>query len=417
MTQLRLIIKIKRVNIRKYSALASKAFPSLITFFLGVGALYLADVFITRGASVEEIAEWATLKSFMMVCGTFTLFGLDQQLIREPQASKLIAKVSIFQILIIASLAGLLGYRLGFTPSYSVGALAVAGIAFSIMAFSWWRTNLQMTAAYLSNGTWRLSFLIGIIFLSHQFSISTILIGAFGIGLLVIAGLFIRMKPRADLSSIHRDINNIRDIYIIGSSYFMAALSLSIAAYGEHLVVRGLGTNSDVALYFNSAVLYLFPGVMFNQYVAAVVGPALRQDEGRAVTLIRKYYKWTPVAILVIWPGLMIAGSILGTLIYGEIKTPFLLMAILSFTACVRLLYIVPSSFVGITAKKKQLRNICALFLAIAIFMPFMAWGFVKLGVAVIIAVAVANLINWSLRTLVGLSIVRQRFAIYSLQS
>jgi len=85
-----------------------------------------------------------------------------------------------------------------------------------------------MTAAYMTNGTWRLAFLIGVVllFITDKAPLSQILIGAFLIGFCVLGFLFLRLKPRADLVAIHSDITKTKDVYLIGSSYFMAALSL-----------------------------------------------------------------------------------------------------------------------------------------------------------------------------------------------
>ena len=397
----------------------SKALPSLMMFLVGVGAMYIANVLITRHASIEVTAQWATLNAFMMVGGTFALFGFDQQLVREPKAAKLIAKTSVFNILIVAIFAGLVGQYLEYTPNAIVGACVVIGFAASAMSFQWWRSNLKMTAAYLSNGTWRLTFLAGValLFVPKSVPLSSLLIGAFIIGFIFIGLLFWRVKPTITLTSIHNDIKGVKDIYFVGSSYFMAGLSLAIASYAESLVVRTLGEPADVALYFTSIILFLFPGVMFNQYVAAVVGPALRQDEARAIHLLRRYRTLLIVALFAIWPMLVAGGFLLGTLIYGSVQTPLVLAALLSLTSCVRLIYIIPSNFVGIIANKKQLREISALFLLFALMFPFMSWGFTKAGLAVIFAVAIANLINWTLRTLVGLSIVKQRFALHPSQT
>lgn len=399
----------------RYIKLASKALPSLVTFFIGVGAMYIANVLITRNATEALTADWATLMSYMMVGGSFALFGFDQQLIREPQAAKLIAKTAAFNITLISIFGGLIGYKFGYTPSFFIGVFVIVGFAVSALCFQWWRTNLHMTAAYLANGTWRLAFLIGvmILFVPKQAALSDILIGAFLVGFIVLIILFFLLKPRKDLISIHSDITKVKDVYIIGSSYFMAALSLAIASYGESLVVRTIGSTADVALYFKSLVLFLFPGVMFNQYVAAVVGPTLRQNEARAVGLLRKYKWFIALALLLIWPVLIASGYVLGKIIYGDFFTPLPLAALLAFTACMRLLYILPSNFVGITADKKQLRLISACYLGFALMFPLMSWGLAKAGLAVIFAVALANLVNWTLRTMAGLSIVQERFALY----
>jgi len=170
--------------------------------------------------------------------------------------------------------------------------------------------------------------------------------GAYLIGFLLIIILFFRLKPREDLIAIHSDIHTPKDIYIIGSSYFMASISLAIGAYGESLVVRTIGSTTDVALYFKSLVLFLFPGVMFNQYIAAVVGPLLRQNEKRAVSLLRKYRVFMLAALCAVWPGLIITGYILGSLLYDEHFTPLALAALLSLTSCVRCPY-VPAHVLG----------------------------------------------------------------------
>ncbi len=407
------------MTVSRHHNLAKKALPSLVTFFMGVGAMYIANVLITRHASVDAIAQWATLNAFMMIGGTFAIFGFDQQLIREPQAAKLIAKTSFFNISLVAVTASLVGYILGYTPSIIVGMCVIVGFAASALSFQWWRTNLLMTAAYLSNGAWRITFLIGVIFFftTQKAELSTLLIAAYGIGFLIIGLLFWRLKPKIELISIHKDISEVKDIYIIGSSYFMAALSLAIASYGESLVVRTLGSTADVALYFKSVILFLFPGVMVNQYVAAVVGPALRQNEARAIRLLKRFKIWIVVALILVWPCLVFGGHILGYIIYGEVQTPIILAVLLSLTSCIRLLYIIPSNFVGITASKPQLRNISAAFLIFALLFPILAWGLSEAGLAVIFAVAIANLINWILRTVAGLSVVRERFALYPIQT
>ena len=395
--------------------LVSKTLSSLVMFFIGVGAMYIANIIITRFATEAITAQWATLISFMMFGGAFALFGFDQQLVREPRAAKLIVKTAAVNITLTAIIGGLIGAKLGYTPNFFIGAFVIIGFAVCALSFQWWRTNLRMTAAYVSNGSWRLSFLIGVIilFTSNKSQLEHILMGAYLIGFLLIIILFFRLKPREDLIAIHSDIHTPKDIYIIGSSYFMASISLAIGAYGESLVVRTIGSTTDVALYFKSLVLFLFPGVMFNQYIAAVVGPLLRQNEKRAVSLLRKYRVFMLAALCAVWPGLIITGYILGSLLYDEHFTPLALAALLSLTSCVRLIYIIPSNFVGITANKTQLRWISAAYLGFALMFPLMSWGLAKAGLAVIFAVAIANLINWTLRTLAGLSIVKQRFALY----
>jgi len=67
----------------RHMNLVSKTLSSLVMFFIGVGAMYIANIIITRFATEAITAQWATLISFMMFGGAFALFGFDQQWIVE----------------------------------------------------------------------------------------------------------------------------------------------------------------------------------------------------------------------------------------------------------------------------------------------------------------------------------------------
>jgi len=204
-----------------------------------------------------------------------------------------------------------------------------------------------------------------------------------------------------------------RDAYIIGATYFLSGLSLAIASYGENLIVHQIGEPQDVALYFRATIVFLFPGIVLNQYLAAIAGPMVRQNEVRVITYLRKYRGWIGGALLLLWPLLILTGFILEFLIYSENTTPLALILLLTFTSCTRITYVVPSSFVGVIANKKQLQTTTALYLVCALLFPVLAVIFVKSGLSVILAVALANLVNWALRSLIGMNIVIYRMKLH----
>lgn len=402
------------INILKLTSVVRKFAPSALVFLFGVGALYLADLTIAASGDDESTALWATLKSFMMIASTFALFGINQLLVREPKAMNLLARIGSANIICVSLVFGLAGAYFDLAPSILTGIVAIAGLSFSSMAFQWLRSNLQLTQAYIANGCWRVLFLFGIVifFLNGYVDIGTILVGSLALGSFIIAGLMMRNYPKSDLVSLHDDIHNIKDVYLVGSSYFLAAISLAIASYGENLVVNQIGTTADVAQYFRASVVFLFPGMMLNQYLGAVIGLKVRQAEARVLEVLQDHF-WKIVSALVLaWPVLFAGGYMLETLVYGEANTPVVLAALLTMASCVRILYILPSSFVGTVANRRTLFNASAVYLGCALMLPLLSIVFYSMGLASVISVALASLISWSLRCAVGAGLVYQRIAI-----
>ncbi len=401
------------------ASIAKKYIPSALVFLFGVGALYLADLIIAVSGDDESIALWATLKSFMMIASTFALFGINQLLVREPKAMRLLSRVGVMNILGVSLLLGIIGAYLNLAPSILVGIVVIAGFSFSNLAFQWLRSNLQVTTAYLANGSWRVLFLLGILifFISGNADIGMILAVSFVISGLIIVWLITKNPAKKELVSLHDDIRSVKDIYLIGSSYFLAAISLSIATYGENLVVHQIGTIADVAQYFRASVVFLFPGMILNQYLTAVFGLAVRQEEGRVLKNLRRHL-WKGIAgLLLMWPVLIAGGYVLEMLVYAEISTPIMLATLLAMVSCVRLLYILPGSFIGVIANRRALLNTSIAYLVCALFLPLLSIIFHSFGMATVISVSLASLISWLLRCAVGAGLVYRRLATVTLEN
>lgn len=389
--------------------------PSLITFFLGTGSLFIADILISRFATTATIASWATIRSFMMIGSVCAIFGMGQLIVREPKAAKIILKYFILNCIFIAIIGGIVGAYFGYVGSVWIGVIAISGVSITNMSFHWLRSNLAFTRSYIANSSWRVLFLllVGLFLFRGYEDIGTLLAVSFCLSALVIAYLLASVPKLKETNARHNDIKRPKDIYIVGATYFMSGLSLAIASYGENLIVYQLGTNDDVAIYFRSVITFLFPGVILNQYLAALAGPLLRQDEGRVIGfMLRKKYLLVILTGL-LCPTLIIGGLILEFMIYGENTVPWILILMLTLTSCVRICYIIPSSFVGVLASKKELQNTTLLYLLCAALFPVFAIIFNHIGLSVIVSVAAANLLNWVFRNCVGLSLVFRRINLY----
>jgi O-antigen/teichoic acid export membrane protein len=402
------------INATRLATVARKLAPSAFVFLSGVGALYLADLIIAAYGDVQSIALWATLKSFMMIASTFALFGINQLLVREPKAMRQLARVGGMNILGVSLVLGTVGAYFNLVPSIITGIIVIVGFSFCNMAFQWLRSNLCVTEAYVANSGWRVIFCLGILvfFLNDYLGIDTVLIGAFVVTAPFIVILLVRHNPKEGLISLHNDIRSVKDIYLLGGSYFIAALSLAIASYGENLVVHHIGTTEDVAYYFRAAVVFLFPGLMLNQYLTTVLGTVVRQEEGRVLEILRRYFWSVALGLALLWPILAICGYLLEILIYGTTQTSLAFAAILTLTSCVRLLYVLPGSFVGVIADRRTLFHASVTYLVCALLLPLLSFILHSMGFTVVLAVALASLISWSLRCIIGARLVAQRLSI-----
>lgn len=205
---------------------------------------------------------------------------------------------------------------------------------------------------------------------------------------------------------------------MVGGSLLLMQLSQAVSAYGENLIVYQLGSAADVEMYYKGLVVYLFPSVIFNQYLVAVLGPLVRDNEEKVNGLIRRYAWIAGIALVAVaWPTLIFGGLILERLFFEGSSTPLVLAALFALTGCVRLYYVLPSSYVGILAKRRQLFFASIGYMASALMLPLLSLGIFTLGFDVVVAVALASLFNWAFRSLIGTNTIWVRMRRQSMDS
>ena len=94
---------------------------SLGVYVLGLGALILSDILVTKYFPPDDVALWALVRSLVGIVGVFCVVGLDQVLVRSPQSSKRLLSVLSIQIPLLATIAGIFIWQLGFIDSLLLG--------------------------------------------------------------------------------------------------------------------------------------------------------------------------------------------------------------------------------------------------------------------------------------------------------
>ena len=393
------------------STLALPAFlgPAFL-FILGTASTYAADFLITSSAEPNVIAQWGRLKSFMFLATPFAVFGMDQLLVREPQAVTIILRAVAASSIIAATGLSILGYAAGWTGSFTIGFVPVLGLTTAGLAFHWLRSNRRLGAGYAAFSGWRVIFAALVLAFSTNglVDVSHLLVVAFGLSLPFTVAMIKKKTNTAPMQGIHHDIKTGYDAFRIGSSYFFSSISLAIASYGEILVVSTLGTTQDVALYFSTTVLFLYPGTMLNQFLAANLGPYIRDHPKISFLRLKKWHLRGLSSVFLIWPVLIAIGYGLSAILHDRFQPNWELACILSATGCVRLLYIAPTSFIAVLAKASQLSKLSVWYLGTAILMPLIAIALHLAGITIVASVALANLTSWTLRLAGGAVILAQ---------
>jgi len=348
----------------------------------------------------------------MMIGSVVALFGSEQLIFREPKSIGIILRVSFVSVLFWSLFLGIVGYHTKVLSSAVVGMVAIGGVAISELTFQWFRSAARLASAYAVFATWRVLLVLGCLFLLEDVpgGIGTIVVVAVACGS-ALGLLMIAWSNRTPHSApiVHRDIHTISDACWLGGAFFLSSISLSIAAYGENLVVRSIGETTDVAQYFQTYVLFVSPSLILNQYLSVQIGLSIRSNEHMVISFINKYFFTLLPGFFIFMLSLLTCGYLLEATIDNGITSPLALAFLLTVSAFVRFIYILPSSFLGVAADRETLSRTAVIYLVSSALLPIVSLLLYSAGTPAAYAVAIGSLVNWSVRCLVGMRFVAQR--------
>lgn len=410
------MVKPKLPTIAELTRLSRRLLPSLLAFVGGSAAWVAVDAWLARSGSASTVEHWVALKTMVMVGSTLALAGLDGVVVREPNKARKILRWGLLNIVVVSSIISVAAYLTGYYDGFFVGALSVIGVALSMLCYAIHRAHLRYSVAQIARDGWKLVFL-GMLWPLHFYaglSVGVVLVVSLAIGLTV--GVFAWGEGMS--SAVRQSISEVsgyRSAMLVGAPFLMASFALSIASYGELLLVKWFGATGDVQPYFRAAILFSYPALMVSAYATTFLGPVVRQSPHRMSRLLHDHWPLT-VAALLLSPAVTLAlGYVIEPFLFPGRHTPLWLGVVLSAVAGLRLLYIVVSSFVGTLAAARELWRVTfAYFVAAVLTMPFCAFA-IWFGLPVLEAVAVTAALHWLVRVSIGsgltVQIVRRHLA------
>jgi hypothetical protein len=381
-----------------------------LLYMLGMGSFFMVDLVIARVASTEMIANWAATKSAVMIGSTLVLLGLDQVMVRLPQQAFFILKIAFVQVPILSALYVLLLSLSGVIHGNVWEILAVFAVAISLAQFGFYRAKNQLFTSQLSSNTWRFVF-FGVILLAaylDQLQNYSLLI-VISVTLATLLNITIKFFYKEPEVVPPGQDETVAGIYALGGRFFVSLATLNLAVFMEQVMLNMTGHTEASASYFTHTAIILPLLIAFNGFAGFLLGPYIRKNIPRFDKQLTRYWWGLPAGAL----AMSVLAFGLSLLLYSRFYShklvyDYRLALLIVFIGFLRIIYILPSSYLGVAAEKPVLTqfvniNVVSVILSIAAY-----FALVYAGIHPAFAVAFSSLFNWGTRTLTGVYLVKR---------
>ncbi|MEZ9876750.1 hypothetical protein AB4349_14015 [Vibrio breoganii] len=379
--------------------------PVLLLYLVGMGGFVLSDLIVAKYYSINDVEIWAFAKSVLLLSASLCILGLDQVVIRDSGAFKLIWRFLVIRAIILASGIALILWSYISDVSYLTWFFIILGLTFLSFMSALYRGALKMFRAQLSLNGWKLYFLI-IVSLSIGVGVSIDYIILLSILIAVIV-TFIFIAIRKDLFDFYfnKKAENSKN-KIVSQSYkfVLLTISLNLSINFEQLAINMLGGGNNSVNVFAHFTVFLPFVVFLNGFVGFYLGPLLRKYKNVFdICTYRKLRFWFVILCLLLGLLSFSVGFFGFSFMYGD-KYNFSY----GFSICVvligmfRLLYSLPSAYISILGGDDILKLYCRVNIMCLFICLILVALFINLGFDVAYTVLVFSLLNWMLRVLFG---------------
>lgn len=379
-----------------------KRWASVFIYLSGMVSLFLVDFIIVRFESTETISNWATIKSVVMIGGTLALLGMDQVMVRLPEQSIGILKRSYFQVIIAVLIYSLVVFQLGLLTEGISLVFAILAMAMSTLHFGYLRSHFLLILAQVVTNGWKILFLLILcmsIYLDFKIDYSVIYV----ISILITLIFVFTFKNKTIYPQQQKNNANTREQYELGARFFISLLSLNLSLYLEQVLLNAGNHIEESSIYFSHFTVILPLIMLFNGYIGFILGPYIRKNTEKFELILKKYW-WVPTLFSISLGALSYLISNYIFLYFLEEKTTFLphLALIITLIGSLRIMYILPSSYLGVVASKEDLDKFIIInSISIGVLVGSF-YLFYQLNNDALYSIAYASLLNWLIRTTYG---------------
>ncbi|HWK57540.1 MAG TPA: hypothetical protein VNQ80_09390 [Parapedobacter sp.] len=377
---------------------------SFAIYGLGLLCVLLADLHVSSNFSDFKVAEWAFIKSTVLIVGTFCLLGYDQIFIRDQSLIKRFYLKFLFQSCIIAILLIVLlmcvkGYIFKNAALISICVLLLAVLSYFSSAS---RANFHLWKSQFSTNFWKIILLFGLYLFEGVDAVYYFLFAlAIGTAISIPLKGFIP-NPENETCVKLSD----KEAIAISSAFLLHNMTLIFAIYGEQFIINLSNDVEASSHLFKYTAVFTPIALSLNGFLGFYFAPKVRKDNNMSIP---RYWKFSKNILLysVLVTIFSAFAGILYMIFYINIPVGdldiFLILS-LSFMCITRGLYITTSVCLGVFGDAKDLRSAavitgtCTLFYLISIFIILLYFK----GITAAWFISLATLGNWLLRLIIS---------------
>lgn len=344
-----------------------KVGSSLFIYLLGTLFLLCSDFYVSKNFNADYIAHWAAIKSIIFVFGGICVFGFDQILMRSPELAVKVIKKYIFQIVVVSLISSF------FITNYFIKDLNFIFISAVIALYAlnqFWaatfRGNGQLVEAQIFTNGWKvvvlILLLVGLYDQYYIYSISFIVIL-----LINIIFIFNFIKKNNGYLNSYNSI----DLYKMGSFFLLNNLSVTVATYGEQLLINSFGDKALSYTVFNYVLAFNSLMLLVAGFLGFYFGPKLKLVKNMTVDIYYNYLKKFFILSLILACISFGVGSIIFKFYLHKDVSYIFAFACLG-VGFIKILYTIPSVCMALYCDTDSIKKI-------AIFNIFNMMGFIGL--------------------------------------
>lgn len=393
--------------------LRSDALGSVGFYASGTAALLILDIYLSHRLNAEKLAEYASFKSSLYVCGSVVLIGIDQALTRvkiEPRSL----------LLPLAAQVSILALPVGLASGLASGSGLPIWIAIALLGFAQlyahaghYRFRYELSRSQAAMHGWKVPLAPSLIVCAIYRP--QLLVPTFTVVLCVaaICSSLVIGRRKAEPGDAGVPQQSYREILSIGTRYWYLGFVANGLIYSDQLLLNARFGPMDSATYFRlSTILLPLPA-----FVAGLGGnllnPAMR-DYGEQLRQTNCRL-WSASALSFVTchaANLLLAtGACLWVPQISSIPGKWSLMLGLISVSILRTAYVFPSAVVGIFGNKKELSALAGggITSLVCMVLTFLSFGFAGFGPfgSIIAAGIVAGLVRLALSCIVASRIFR----------
>lgn len=378
---------------------------SIVIYVIGMLSFFLVDFIIARYETTEAIAGWALIKSIVMIGGTIVLFGMDQVMVRLPQQAKSILKRSYLQIAIAVLSYGAVISSMGLLHEGLWTIVAIFLLALSTLFFGFYRSRFSLLSAQIVTNGWKPFFLLVlIIFLSFEIprNYSVVFIVAISLSLLMTQ---LQNKGSSDKLEDIKDheYEKIVGQYGLGARFFISLMSLNLSIYLEQILLNNGSHTLESTIYFSHFAIILPLMMLFNGYIGFLLGPYIRKNIAKFDSFLATYWWVFPLLALSLGTiSFLLSMYLYSFLLNGKSEFIHSLALIITSIGILRVIYILPSSYLGVVASKRVLNRFIAINVVGIGVLVGGFYVFYHMTDNALYSIAYASLLNWVIRSSYG---------------